>query len=79
MRRGLVALFALTAFGTAACGYADPYGGSAPVANESPNPSGAPSASPGTDDCHSGDGLPSVTYPDGLKVIDRKVGTGASA
>ena len=79
MKKGLVAVLALTALGTAACGYSDPYGGSPPVANESPNPTAAPSTSPGTDDCKAGNGLPSITYPDGLKIIDLKVGTGAGA
>ena len=79
MRRTLLAVFALTAFGAAACGYPDPYAGNAPVANESPNPSASPSVSPGADDCNAGTGLPTVTYPDGLKIIDLKVGTGEAA
>jgi peptidylprolyl isomerase len=79
VRRTLLAVTALTAFGTAACGYPDPYAGSPPVANESPNPSAAPSVSPGADDCNAGTGLPTVTYPDGLKMIDLKVGTGTAA
>ena len=79
MRRTLLAVFALTAFGAAACGYPDPYASNAPVANESPNPSASPSVSPGADDCNAGTGLPAVTYPDGLKIIDLKVGTGAAA
>jgi len=79
VRRTLLAVFALTAFGAAACGYPDPYASNAPVANESPNPSASPSVSPGADDCNAGTGLPAVTYPDGLKIIDLKVGTGAAA
>ncbi len=81
MRRALLAVFALTAFGAAACGYADPYASNGPVANESANPSAsaAPSISPGADDCNAGTGLKGVTYPDGLKIIDLKVGTGATA
>ncbi|TMC40236.1 MAG: FKBP-type peptidyl-prolyl cis-trans isomerase [Chloroflexi bacterium] len=79
MRRTLLAVFALTAFGAAACGYPDPYASNAPVANESPNPSASPSVSPGADDCNAGTGLPAVTYPDGLKIIDLKVGTGEAA
>ena len=81
MRRALLAVLALTAFGAAACGYADPYASTGPVANESPNPSAsvAPSVSPGADDCNACGGLPAVTYPDGLKIIDLKVGTGAGA
>jgi len=79
VRRTLLALIALTALAAAACGYSDPYAGSPPVANESPNPSASPSGSPGADDCNAGAALPTVTYPDGLKVIDLKVGTGDSA
>ena len=59
-----------------ACGYADPYAANGPVANESPT-RGTPS--PNVDDFHDGDGLPAVTYPDGLKVIDIAKGTGAVA
>ena len=58
------------------CGYTDPYASNGPVANESP---GQVTPSPGSDDFHAGDGLTPVTYPDGLKVIDLKVGTGAVA
>src|SRR5437870_12977802 len=50
-----------------------------PIANESPNPSISPSVSPGVDDfgtCYNSKG---VTYPDGLKSFDLKVGTGAAA
>jgi FKBP-type peptidyl-prolyl cis-trans isomerase len=79
VRRTLLGVLALAAFGTAACGYPDPYSSNAPVANESPNPSAAPSVSPGADDCHAGTGLPVITYPDGLKIVDLKVGAGASA
>jgi FKBP-type peptidyl-prolyl cis-trans isomerase len=49
------------------------------VANESPPPTASPSPSPGADDFNSGAGLPVVTFPDGLKFIDLKVGTGAVA
>jgi FKBP-type peptidyl-prolyl isomerase-like protein len=79
VRRTLLGVFALAAFGTAACGYPDPYASNPPVANESPNPSASPSVSPGADDCNAGAGLPVVTYPDGLKVIELKVGPGATA
>jgi peptidylprolyl isomerase len=77
--RTLFAVFALAAFASAACGYPDPYATNPPVANESPNPSASPSISPGADDCNAGNGLPAVTYPDGLKIVDLKVGTGAAA
>ena len=91
MKRGgpaLLALAALTVIGAAACGYSDPYAGSGPVANESPGPSSAPTPTPGADDFNQGGGLnscsrtatpPCITYPDGLRVIDLKVGTGDAA
>ena len=81
MRRTLLAAIALTAFAAAACGYPDPYTSTGPVANESPALSATPSISPspGADDCHAGAGLPIVTYPDGLQIVDLKVGTGAVA
>ena len=81
MRRTLLGVLALTAFAAAACGYSDPYASSGPIANESPAPTAAPSssASPGADDCHAGAGLPVVTYPDGLQIVDLKVGAGAVA
>jgi hypothetical protein len=60
----------------AACGYTDPYATGGPVANESPV-HGSPT--PGVDDFHAGDGLPATTYPDGLKIVDLKQGTGAVA
>lgn len=78
MRGTLLAVIALTAFAASACGYSDPYATSGPVANESPLPSPSPSPSPGADDFNAGAGLPVVTYPDGLKYIDLKVGTGAA-
>jgi FKBP-type peptidyl-prolyl cis-trans isomerase FkpA len=79
VRRPLLAFFALSAFAAAACGYPDPYAGSPPVANESPGPTTSPSVAPGADDfnvCRSQSG---ITYPDGLKVADLKVGTAAAA
>jgi peptidylprolyl isomerase len=75
----LLAVFPLTALALAACGYPDPYASAAPVANESPNPAGLPSPSPGADDFNAGAGLAVVTLPDGLKYIDLTVGTGAAA
>ena len=79
MRGAFLAVAAVTALAAAACGYADPYVTSGPVANESPVPPPSPSPSPGADDFNSGAGLPVVTYPDGLKIIDLQVGTGALA
>lgn len=65
------------AFALAACGYSDPYATSGPVANESPGVHVTPS--PGTDDFNAGSDLPVVTYPDGLKYVELKVGTGPVA
>jgi FKBP-type peptidyl-prolyl cis-trans isomerase len=79
VRGPLLAVLALTALAVSACGYADPYVTSGPVANESPLPIPTPSPSPGADDFNAGGGLPVVTYPDGLKYIDIKIGTGAAA
>lgn len=61
----------------AACGYPDPYAANnPPVANESPAATAAPSASPGADDFNTCNTVSALTYPDGLKVGDLKVGTG---
>jgi len=79
VRRALLIVSAVTAIAAAACGYSDPYAANPPIANESPNPSASPSVSPGADDCNAGNGLPAVTYPDGLKVIDLKAGSGEAA
>ena len=70
---GLVAGVLLAA---TACGYSDPYAGNQPIANESPTKA---TPSPGTDDFHAGDGLTPTIFPDGLKEIDLKIGTGAVA
>jgi FKBP-type peptidyl-prolyl isomerase-like protein len=75
--RAVLALAVAGAFALSACGYADPYATSGPVANESPGLKASPS--PGTDDFNEGSGLPVVTYPDGLKYIELKVGTGTVA
>jgi FKBP-type peptidyl-prolyl isomerase-like protein len=85
---GLLALAAVTALTASACGYSDPYASSGPIANTSPGPSGAASPTPGADDFNAGGGLsscsrtadpPCITYPDGLRVVDLKVGTGDAA
>jgi FKBP-type peptidyl-prolyl cis-trans isomerase len=71
---GFIALIA------AACGYPDPYTASnAPIANESPVPSASANVSPGADDFNTCSKITAVTYPDGLKVGDLKVGTGDAA
>jgi hypothetical protein len=79
VRRALLTAAITTALAVAACGYPDPYAGNPPVANESPNPSVSPSAAPGGDDFGTCNNLSGVTYPDGLKLMDVKVGTGAVA
>ena len=81
MRAAALSVLAVAALAAAACGYADPNSSSSAVANESPGPSPlvAPTPTPGADDFNAGAGLPVVTYPDGLKIIDLKVGTGAVA
>jgi len=77
VRRALPAVIALVAIAAAACGYPDPYASTGPVANESPGTTVSPS--PNVDSCNAGSGLTAVNYPDGLKYIDLKVGTGATA
>jgi hypothetical protein len=79
VRGTLLGVLALTALSASACGYPDPYSTGGPVANVSPAPLPSPTPSPGADDFFSGAGLPVVTFPDGLKYIDLKVGTGAVA
>src|SRR6266566_1077898 len=59
-----------------AFGYSEPYANTNPIANESP---GRATPSPGFDDFHAGDGLTPIVFPDGLKSIDLRVGTGAVA
>ena len=76
MKRWLFAVASLTAFAAAACGYADPYAGTGPLADESPGAAGSATPSTGVDDYNAGAGLPVITYPDGLKVVDLEVGTG---
>jgi len=91
VRKSLLALAAVGALGVltaGACGYSDPYTSTGPIANESPGPSSAPSPTPGADDFNAGGGVdscsrtanpPCVTYPDGLRVVDLKAGTGDTA
>lgn len=79
MRRSLLTVLTVAAFAATACGYADPYASTGPVANESPGPSSSPVVTPGTDDFNAGAGLPVITFPDGLKFIELKVGDGDAA
>src|SRR4029077_20027466 len=83
-----VVVFVLAALTMAACGYSDPYASTGPISNLSPGPTAAPSPTPGADDFNAGGGVtscarsatpPCVTYPDGLRVIDLKIGTGDTA
>lgn len=74
MKRLVIGVLTLAAL--AACGYPDPYASQGAVADESPGPV---NASPGADDCNAGAGLPVTTYPDGLKIVDLKAGSGAVA
>jgi hypothetical protein len=78
VRRTLLGAAFTTALAVAACGYADPYAGNPPVANLSPNPSISPSGVAGADDFGTCNNLSGITYPDGLKLMDVKVGTGAT-
>jgi FKBP-type peptidyl-prolyl cis-trans isomerase len=79
VRRIVLTAFLSATFAVAACGYPDPYATNAPVANESAAPSSLPSASPGADDFNTCNTISAVSYPDGLKVGDLKVGTGDAA
>jgi hypothetical protein len=72
-RARLAAFLLAGAFALTACGYADPYAASAPVANESP---AVACQTAGADCFADGLGLPVNTYPDGLQYVDIKAGTG---
>jgi FKBP-type peptidyl-prolyl cis-trans isomerase len=63
----LVALFA------AGCGYPDPATGKGPVAAVGET---TPTPQAGADNFHEGDGKQFVKFPDGLQVLDLRVGTG---
>jgi FKBP-type peptidyl-prolyl cis-trans isomerase len=66
---------ALAAIVLAGCGYPDPTptgGQAATVAATTPTPQQS------ADNFHEGDGRTLVKFPDGLKVLDLKVGTGAT-
>jgi hypothetical protein len=68
--RGLVGAAALAALLLSGCGYPPPPSPQGPAAGvQETVPSGA-------DSFDEGSGIPPVTFPDGLKVIDLKVGTG---
>lgn len=67
------AVAALAALVIAGCGYPDPNTTSGPAAGVSET---TPTPLSGGDDFHAGDGKPMVKFPDGLRYIDLKVGTG---
>ena len=71
----LAATGVLAAFLVTACGYPDPTPDNGPVAGTSTS---TPTAAPGADDFNEGDNKKPVTFPDGLQIIDLKVGTGAT-
>lgn len=79
----LAALLLAAAAATAACGYANPYGSTAPAAgvqsSSSPSPHSSASATTGGDSFTAGAGVSPVELPDGLEYIDLKVGHGAAA
>jgi len=68
-----VAAAALTALAVASCGYPDTTPSPPPGAGVSEN---TPTPAAGADDFHAGDNQTPVKFPDGLQVIDLKVGTG---
>jgi len=68
-----VAAAALTALAVASCGYPDPTPSPSPGAGVSEN---TPPPAAGADDFHAGDNQTPVKFPDGLQVIDLKVGSG---
>ncbi|MGH7777371.1 MAG: FKBP-type peptidyl-prolyl cis-trans isomerase [Candidatus Dormibacterales bacterium] len=77
----LAALLLAAAAATAACGYANPYGSTAPAAGvqTSSSPSPHASATTGGDSFTAGAGVSPVELSDGLEYIDLKVGHGAAA
>lgn len=68
-----LAAAAVAALVVAGCGYPDPTPTGGPVAGVAEN---TPTPAAGGDDFHEGDGKTPVKFPDGLQIIDLKVGTG---
>src|SRR5947209_7803702 len=68
------ALAALTAL-VVSCGYPDPGTSTGPAAGVSET---TPTPQAGADDFHEGDGRTPVKFPDGLQVLDLKIGDGAT-
>ena len=73
--RSLFALAGAAALLLAACGYPDPTSSSGPVATTQQT---TPTPAAGSDDFNEGAGKTPVTFPDGLKIIDLRVGQGTA-
>jgi FKBP-type peptidyl-prolyl cis-trans isomerase len=75
LRRTLVPLAAaaLTALALGSCGYPDPTPSPPPGAGVAAN---TPTPAAGGDDFHAGDNQTPAKFPDGLQIIDLKLGTG---
>lgn len=67
------AIATLAALVIAGCGYPEPGTGSGPAASVGET---TPTPQAGADDFHEGDGKPAVKFPDGLQILDLKVGDG---
>jgi FKBP-type peptidyl-prolyl cis-trans isomerase len=68
-----LAAAALTALVVGSCGYPDPTPSPPPGAGVSAN---TPTPAAGGDDFHAGDNQNPIKFPDGLQIIDLKIGTG---
>jgi FKBP-type peptidyl-prolyl cis-trans isomerase len=80
LKRALAAPLALAVLVVAGCGYSDPYKQSGPVAAVgTPTPSASSSSVTGGDTFDEGANLKQVTFPNGVKYADIKVGTGTRA
>ena len=71
----LAASAALTAIVMTACGYPDPNPDTGPVATTNQT---TPTPAAGADDFNEGAGKTAIKFPDGLQIIDLKVGDGAT-
>ena len=71
----LATVSAATAILVAACGYPDPNPGNGPVATTIQT---TPTPAAGADDFNEGAGKTPIKFPDGLQIIDLKVGDGAT-
>ena len=73
--RHLATATALTAIVMTACGYPDPSPDTGPVATTNQT---TPTPAAGADDFNEGAGKTPIKFPDGLQIIDLKVGDGAT-